>query len=124
MPGFCFLCGGAKFHEQSFNHRVNKARSCYRYFLFSCCQVLPGKCAGPSSLQLTTPACLMLLCLHRGQACCSLLLMACISLAIPTAAHNLFTEQQLDSRNLLDISHGTAVVLVCMCGPHAPLKHV
>ena len=46
------------------------------------------------------------------QAMCSLLFLACIALALPTASRQLYPGSEFSHKDLLSISHGTAVMLV------------
>ena len=39
-PGFCFLCGGSRYREQSFNQMINKA-CCSLLFIASVAIVIP-----------------------------------------------------------------------------------
>jgi hypothetical protein len=47
-----------------------------------------------------------------SQAMCSLLFLACIALALPTASRQLYPGSEFSHKDLLSISHGTAVMLV------------
>lgn len=49
-----------------------------------------------------------------NKACCSLLFLSCIALIIPTAAHHLYGSEQVDTRTVQNMSHGTAVLLVIL----------
>ena len=46
---------------------------------------------------------------------CSLLFLACIALALPTASRQLYPGAEFSHKDLLSISHGTAVMLVIVC---------
>ena len=67
-PGCCFLVGGVRFKQQSFNASVNKAAS-------------------------------------------SMLFMAAVALAIPTAAKAFYANTRLTNVDIQNISHGTAIIL-------------
>lgn len=43
---------------------------------------------------------------------CSLLFLACIALALPTASRQLYPNHEFNHKDLLHISHGTAIMLV------------
>ena len=69
--GGCFLVGGTRFHNQSFNAQGNKAM-------------------------------------------CSLLMLAAIALAMPTAARHIGGKGGLTPDSLLKISHATSILLVAV----------
>ena len=52
------------------------------------------------------------MCPPAVQAMCSLLFLACIALALPTASRQLYPGSEFSHQDLLSISHGTAVMLV------------
>ena len=60
---------------------------------------------------------------QTNKAMCSLLMLAAIALAMPTATRRLYGEDIVSDDVLLKISHGTAGLWVCMCGS-PPLSRV
>jgi Ca2+:H+ antiporter len=53
-----------------------------------------------------------------NKAMCSLLFLACIALALPTASRHLYTTREFSTSDLLHISHGTAALLVITYGAY------